>query len=121
MSKYVSVVTAGCGLVVVSLLLFAGCTDPGGGGSSGGGGNSDSGEDGQLGTSGTVATETLDDEGPVTVTIPTHDPPPRSSMSVYVEDCGIPGATCYHEEPTSDSSEPSEIETSDIETVESTG
>lgn len=92
MNKHISMTTAGCGAAFVSLLLFAGCKD------------ADSPEQEGPVPPVTVVTAT---DNPGAVTIPTVDPPTRSSSSVG-NGCGTPGVACTELPSTSATSEPSD-------------
>lgn len=86
MGKHLAIATAGCGAAAVSLLLFAGCKDSGGG------------EEDSPATPGVVSTETQNSAGPGNVTVPPVNPPGRPSSSVTEGGCGMEGLSC---EPTS--------------------
>jgi hypothetical protein len=102
--KHLAIATAGCGAAAVSLLLFAGCKDSGGGDSPS--------------TPGVVSTETQNSAGPGNVTVPPVHPPPRPSSSVTEGGCGMEGLTCTETTTTtasdvSDISEPDPAETTE--------
>jgi hypothetical protein len=104
--KYMSIVTAGCGMAAVSLLLFAGCEGSGGENESPGIPGSDI-----TTTQPNSAEETLNTAGPSEISIPGVDPPTRPSTSVTdANGCSMRGVTCEpttSQGPTEDSWPPS--------------